>query len=146
MYLKGKKDPKRMVEIEALAQRILRRWCERHSTHSFGTLDSIVALTGDASSRRYFRLTMRSGEFATVILVVGGAGKGPLVSGASEIDQYDSMAALAPWLTRHSVAIPALLFDARDEHTFLVEDIGDRNVAHIIQADPHRQFLQEGLA
>lgn len=81
----------------------------------------MVALAGDASSRRYFRLS--DGESRAVLMDASPGSCGPYV-------------AMTQWLRSRGFAAPEIL--AADEHEglLLLEDMGDDLVARVLDADP----------
>ncbi len=91
---------------------------------------SVVALAGDASSRRYVRLTLAGpGIPPTVVGMVLGAERGPLgsdeIGGGTAGDEIPFVN-VGRYLARVGLPVPAVVHDAaRADGLLLVEDIGD---------------------
>ncbi|MFZ5749457.1 MAG: aminoglycoside phosphotransferase family protein [Pseudomonadota bacterium] len=83
-------------------------------------------LAGDASSRRYERL---SGPAGTAILMDAGP------AGAAQTRQF---ARLADWLRGQGYSAPAILARHEDRGLLLVEDLGDDLLARLMAAEPER--------
>lgn len=88
---------------------------------------TIQPLAGDASSRRYFRLSL-SGD--TAILMDAGQGA------AQQLNQFER---LARFLTDHGLSAPKIL--ASDFTQFLlIEDLGDAVFSQVVAADPSQEI------
>lgn len=82
------------------------------------------SLAGDASSRRYERLTGPTGT--AVLMDAGPAGE----------DQTRRFASLALWLAERGYSAPRVLAAAEDRGLLLLEDLGDDLVARVVRRDP----------
>lgn len=89
-------------------------------------------LAGDASARRYFRLT-RDGETA-VLMDADAATLAPYL-------------AMTDWLRTRGFDAPRVLAADREQGLALIEDFGDAQLARVIEADPaSAQPLMERIA
>ncbi|MDO5603806.1 MAG: tRNA (adenosine(37)-N6)-threonylcarbamoyltransferase complex ATPase subunit type 1 TsaE [Paracoccus sp. (in: a-proteobacteria)] len=84
----------------------------------------VARLAGDASARRYFRLTQEGG--ATSVL---------MDSDATTLAPY---LAMTGWLRARDFAAPAVLAADPGAGLALIEDLGDAQIAGIVAADPDR--------
>ncbi len=92
-------------------------------------------LAGDAGARRYFRRATPGGASVLVVLY-------PEPASAAQ----GNWAAIGAALTAAGLRVPALLGDAPDLGSALVEDLGDRDLAAEIEAAPpgeRARFLDE---
>lgn len=81
----------------------------------------VVPLAGDASARRYFRL---SGAQGSAVLMDDPSGAcAPFL-------------AMTGWLRGHGLGAPAILAQDRGAGLLLVEDLGDDLVARVLERDP----------
>ncbi|MFD1795105.1 tRNA (adenosine(37)-N6)-threonylcarbamoyltransferase complex ATPase subunit type 1 TsaE [Paracoccus aurantiacus] len=84
--------------------------------------DAAVAfLAGDASSRRYYRLTR---DDATAVM---------MDADAATLRPY---LAMTEWLAQRDFDVPRIIAADRDAGLALIEDFGDAQVARVIEADP----------
>lgn len=90
----------------------------------------ITALAGDASNRRYDRLTLPHG--ATAVLMDAPPDKGEDVSPFVQIATY---------LKRIGLSAPEILHEDKALGTLLIEDLGDRLFVREIDADPSAEPL-----
>lgn len=91
-------------------------------THAAGWADAeVVFLAGDASARRYFRLT-RDGETAVL-----------MDSDAQTLARY---LAMTDWLRDRGFDAPRVLSAERDTGLALIEDFGDAQIARVIEQHP----------
>lgn len=81
----------------------------------------VLPLAGDASARRYFRLT-------------GPAGGAVLMDDPS--GAVEPFLAMTGWLRGHGFGAPAILAQDRAAGLLLVEDLGDDLVARVLDRDP----------
>ena len=81
----------------------------------------VVPLAGDASARRYFRLTGARGS--AVLMDDPGGSCGPFL-------------AMTEWLRGHGFGAPAILAQDQAAGLLLVEDLGDDLVARVLERDP----------
>nr|WP_240544790.1 phosphotransferase [Paracoccus sp. AK26] len=81
----------------------------------------VVPLAGDASARRYFRLTGAGGS--AVLMDDPGGSCGPFL-------------AMTEWLRGHGFGAPAILAQDQAAGLLLVEDLGDDLVARVLERDP----------
>jgi aminoglycoside/choline kinase family phosphotransferase len=112
---------------------------------AFGQEARVVATTplhGDASSRRYVRLSLAGAPAASaVVMVLGedrfGGGSDELGGGgaATELPFVE----VARWLGAHGLRVPAVHADrARTDGLLLLEDVGDTTLWAAAAAEPRR--------
>ncbi len=112
---------------------------------AFGHEARIVATTrlhGDASSRRYVRITIGGAPTATAVaMVLGddrfGGGSDELGGGgaAPELPFVE----VARWLGAHGLRVPAVYADrSRSDRVLLLEDVGDTTLWAAVSAEPRR--------
>ena len=87
------------------------------------------ALAGDASSRRYERLTLNHGS--AVLMIAASE------DGASTHD----FTRMAKWLLNCGYSPPTLLAEDHENGFLLLEDLGDALVARLVEDDPNLQPL-----
>jgi N-acetylmuramate 1-kinase len=118
---------------------------ERAVRDAFGHEARIVAtqpLHGDASSRRYVRLTLAGATVARVVVMVLGEGR--FVGGSDELGGAGApselpFANVARWLGARGFPIPAIHLDrAHADGLLLIEDVGDTTLWAAVAADPER--------
>ncbi|MCC0063488.1 MAG: phosphotransferase [Defluviimonas sp.] len=85
-----------------------------------------TALAGDASSRRYARLS-QAGQSAILMDHEEGRGEG-----------CARFVRIALWLRHQGYSAPAVLADGSPQGLLLLEDLGDRLLARVIAAEPGR--------
>jgi hypothetical protein len=123
--------------------------CDKlHAAFGAGTaLHSLVALTGDASSRRYHRAFLRASGVAKSIIVMelpAGAGL-PLSS--EELAIFKEGPRELPFLNVHrflskiGVRVPAIYGHWEDERILLLEDLGDTALWDQVQESADEQVL-----
>ena len=115
---------------------------ERAVHDAFGPdvcITDTTALHGDASSRRYLRLSLTGTAPARVVVMILGEGR---FTGGSDELGADAMATELPfvnvarWLTAHGFAVPAIHLDrAREDGLLLLEDVGDTTLWTAVAAD-----------
>ena len=84
---------------------------------------AIVPLAGDASFRRYFRVTL-------------GARRAVLMDAPPPHEDPRPFIAIARWLVGRGFAAPAILGADEDRGLVLIEDFGDDRMREAIEADP----------
>jgi aminoglycoside/choline kinase family phosphotransferase len=100
------------------------------------------ALHGDASSRRYVRLTLDGPAPARVVAMVLGEGR--FAGGTDELGGGAPLAELpfvnvARWLGARGFPIPAIHLDhAREDGLLLLEDVGDTTLWQAVSTTPAR--------
>jgi hypothetical protein len=118
---------------------------ERAVRAAFGHDVDVVAATplhGDASSRRYVRLTLAGAAPARVVAMVLGEGR--FVGGSDELGGGALLAELpfvnvARWLGARGFPVPAIHLDgARADGLLLLEDVGDTTLWAAVSAAPER--------
>jgi aminoglycoside/choline kinase family phosphotransferase len=109
-----------------------------HDAHVVGA----TALHGDASSRRYVRLTLAGARDASVVAMLLGEGR--FTGGSDELGGGATAAELpfvnvARWLDAHGFRVPAIRLDrAREDGLLLLEDVGDTTLWAAVTAAPGR--------
>ena len=99
-------------------------------------------LHGDASSRRYVRLTLAGARVPTTVAMLLGEGR--FAPGSDELGGGPALTELAfvnvgRWLARHDFPIPAIVADRSQEDGFLLlEDVGDQTLWAAVDAEPRR--------
>ena len=128
------------------AQDAIEGWVEDAVQRSWSQarLERLTALKGDASMRRFWRATIRSGPGAsapdTAIAVDLGPDDLPLYVRA--LDLVPGPLREPPFVNVHrlmariGVAVPALYRIAPAERRLLVEDVGDLSLYEAVRADP----------
>src|SRR5690606_33732825 len=95
-------------------------------------IESIAALTPDASLRRYFRVHLepRSGRPSSIVVMVFDSVASPEASGGGTAPSSDeAYVRLAAFFRAHDVRVPETLHDARERRLLLIEDLGDTLLA-----------------
>lgn len=120
------------------------RWA--HAVRAaFGPAARVVAtapLHGDASSRRYVRLTLADAAVPSAVVMVLGEGR--FTGGSDELGGAERPAELpfvnvARWLGAQGFPIPAIHLDrAREDGLLLLEDVGDTTLWAAVDAAPGR--------
>jgi len=131
----------RSVSSEALPRETLARLV-RAAFGSSVRLTSVTLLRGDASTRRYARLTLDGdGPSSAVAMLLG---EGRFTGGSDELGGGIAITELpfvnvGRWLAAAGFAIPALYADAsREDGVLLLEDIGDTTLWAAASAEPAR--------
>jgi aminoglycoside/choline kinase family phosphotransferase len=118
---------------------------ERAVRDAFGPDARIVATTplhGDASSRRYVRLTLAGARVDSAVVMVLGEGR--FTGGSDELGGAGETIELpfvnvARWLDARGLPIPAIHLDrAREDGLLLLEDVGDTTLWAAVDAEPAR--------
>ena len=126
---------------------------ERAVHDAFGAAVRIVAVTalhGDASSRRYVRLTLAGPAPASAVVMVLGEGR--FAPGSDELGTGSVGAELpfvnvARWLGAHDFPVPRIHLDrARDDGLLLLEDVGNTTLWASVSADPRKTLALFGQA
>jgi aminoglycoside/choline kinase family phosphotransferase len=103
----------------------------------------ITPLTPDASLRRYFRVTFEDGTSVLAMhfdsLACPEFGSGP------KIDSDRAYVELSKFFEARQVAVPRLLFDARERSLLLIEDLGDQTLARLLQSRPPDAVVRKGF-
>lgn len=108
----------------------LRLWCQDQlDTQGLGKLLDFQVLSGDASSRRYFRLTCAQ---ATYIAVIGK-------------DQYQQFIDVAEWLMTNKLPIPQILASDQKHGYLLQSDLGDEQLYDVINDGNVNGFYRRAL-
>jgi hypothetical protein len=118
---------------------------ERAVRAAFGPgarVTTATPLHGDASSRRYVRLTLAAAPQASVVAMLLGEGR--FTGGSDELGGGAPLAELpflnvARWLDARGFRIPAIRLDrAREDGLLLLEDVGDTTLWAAVSAAPAR--------
>lgn len=102
-------------------------------------LVSAAPLHGDASTRRYVRLTLADAPVPTAVAMVLGEGR---FGGSDEIGGGGDAGELtfvnvARWLRRHDLPVPAIHADlARRDGLLVIEDVGDVSLWTAVSRTP----------
>ncbi len=91
---------------------------------------SITPLSGDASSREYFRV--KYGDESCVLMVVAQSGPAEFGRG----DTYGDFISLQSDLKRIGIRVPEIYARKDDERALLIEDLSDDTMFNIVQANP----------
>src|SRR5215470_1961402 len=89
-------------------------------------------LHGDASSRRYLRLTLAGARVPTMVAMLLGEGR--FSPGSDELGGGGVLTELpfvdvGRWLARHDFPIPSIVADrSREDGFLLLEDVGDQTL------------------
>lgn len=123
-----------------LVRHVVERFiAERRSTE---TIRDISVMTPDASLRRYFRVVLQSATApASIVVMVFDSVASPEAGGEVQVSADDAFVELGRFLVKHGVAVPEILFDARDEHVIILEDLGDTQLADIALAGDRARLL-----
>lgn len=89
---------------------------------------SIVPLAGDASARRFQRLTLRGGQ--TAIL---------METPQREISSVHKFRTVARHLAKAGLSAPRVLYAEDGSNLLLVEDLGDALFASVVETDPNAE-------
>jgi len=118
---------------------------ERAMHDAFGPDARVVAMTplhGDASSRRYVRVTLAGAAPAHVVVMVLGEGR--FTGGSDELGGGASLTELpfvnvARWLDAQGFPIPTIHLDrSREDGLLVLEDVGDTTLWAAVAAAPAR--------
>ena len=106
-------------------------------TEAFGGAPQTVeAMEGGASSRKYFRVTVPGGKTAVVMFVPDGL---------TPEEASKERASRWPFLEVHEllvnarVAVPIIYADASPQGYLLLEDLGERTLAQVVASEPARK-------
>jgi N-acetylmuramate 1-kinase len=100
----------------------------RSAWGSAATLLDVAPLAGDASSRRYFRLSLAAGTPPTAVLMVqSGSGLSISSDELSTLESPDEMPFLnvQRYLASRGIAVPAVYGSNSERGLVLLEDVGD---------------------
>ena len=100
--------------------------------YSEHVLDSIVALTPDASTRTYYRITLQGRTPATIVAMCFESLASPEYEGDSSLSADEAYVQLTEVFRQHSIAVPELLLDLRESGILLIEDVGDKLIAPLL--------------
>ena len=92
-------------------------------------VERVSPLTPDASTRRYFRLTLSGAPRRTAALMVFDALGSPEAGGATEIAADVAVVELTEFFLNSKVAVPEVYFADLRGHKLLIEDLGERHLA-----------------
>jgi len=129
------------VSSEALPSEILARLVRSAFGSSTRVVD-VTLLRGDASTRRYARVTLAGGGPSSAVAMLLGEGR--FTGGSDELGGGIAITELpfvnvGRWLAAQRFAVPALYLDAsREDGVLLLEDIGDTTLWAAASAAPAR--------
>jgi len=116
----------------------------RTACDAFGSavrVTAVDALVGDASTRRYLRVHLAGGGPATAVAMVLAEGRfagGDELGGDAAADELPFVA-VARYLARHAMRVPAIYRDAsREAGLLLLEDIGNTTLWAAASETPAR--------
>jgi len=116
---------------------IAQRWPGAHA-------GAIVALRGDVSTRRFWRVALDGDDAAPRSAIVIDLGPEDLPLYARELKLYPNRLPEPPWINLHrflsilDVPIPALFYWSSAERMLLVEDVGSRSLFDAARAEPSK--------
>jgi N-acetylmuramate 1-kinase len=85
-------------------------------------LESVEALTPDASLRRYFRLSFP--DRSSIIGCIFDSLAVPEATGGSSLNSFEATLALAHFFNAHGIPVPALYYSQESPPVLLLEDLG----------------------
>ncbi len=93
-----------------------------------------VALTPDASTRRYYRIDLvrQTGTPTSVIAMVFHGVAAAEVGSGEKVNADQAYVELTHFLRHHHVPVPELYHDARDVGVLLIEDLGSRHLSDVV--------------
>jgi aminoglycoside/choline kinase family phosphotransferase len=123
--------------------------CDQIVRSCFGAatvVRQIVALSGDASTRRYARLWLEgpSAPASAVVMILADRG---IAMSSDELAVFKEAPSELPYLNLHrflaglGVAVPQLYADASERGVLLLEDIGDTALWDAVQGQPEDVVL-----
>ena len=104
------------------------------------TLDSLAALAGDASSRRYYRAAVRGSAAPASVIVMELPDDAGLPLSSEELAIFKESPRELPFLnvhrflTRVGVHVPAIYGHWREERMIVLEDLGDTSLWDKVQS------------
>ena len=110
-------------------------------------ISSLIALAGDASSRRYYRAVIKSPEASKSVIVMELPAGSALPLSSEELAVFKQAPKELPFLNMHrflsgiGVRVPKLYGDWQNEGILLLEDLGDTALWDRIQAVPEQEVL-----
>ncbi len=107
-------------EAYKLLENTVERWLGRSA------VQRIDPVTPDASLRRYFRITLRAAEPSSVVAMIFDSVACPEYDVGQAVRTDDACVELTRFFRSYGIAVPELLYDARDLSVLLIEDLGDR--------------------
>ena len=127
-----------MKDIQAMTDALLALSSKLKGARS----EAIIALSGDASDRQFYRVILQGHEVKSAILMLVTKNLGPLVSGVKR-SQDLSFVEIGTFLKQHDISVVEIYVDATDQGAILVEDLGDQAIWQTIHHP--EKFLQNGL-
>lgn len=123
-------DSKTSVEIEQL----LVSW------KSEARLKNIVALTPDASLRRYYRVQIETpaGLPLSIVAMIFDSVVCPEAGGQANLPSDQAYLLIAELFRNHQVRVPQILFADREKKIFLIEDLGDLLLNKVFEGEKKR--------
>jgi aminoglycoside/choline kinase family phosphotransferase len=125
------------------------RLCDKlHAVFGAGAaVDSLTALAGDASSRRYFRVSLRAPGAPKSVIVMELPGGSGLPLSSEELAIFKEQPRELPFVSVHrllariGVNVPAIYGHWEDERILLLEDLGDTALWDQVQGLPDDAVL-----
>lgn len=110
---------------------------------SLNDVKAIKKLAGDASSREFYRVMTDNNQ--SYILMALSEGNGPLVTGKIA-SQTDSFIELAMFLQDNNINVPKLYESNLEEGYCLLEDLGDRQLASVLNTNNQKQSFSKATS
>lgn len=101
---------------------------------------AVTSLAGDGSGRSFYRVRLENAPVSSAVLVLHGKSRIPQFSGSSTLSQEEAFAELSGFFRRHGYAVPEVYSRIRENHTLLVEDVGDLAFFRIIQGERNSEI------
>jgi aminoglycoside/choline kinase family phosphotransferase len=108
---------------------------------------SLAPLAGDASSRHYFRATLRGAQAPASVIVMALPAESPLPLSSEELAVFKDPLKELPFLNLHrfltgiGVRVPRLFGHWEQPGILILEDLGDTALWDQVQGLPERQIL-----
>ena len=116
-------------DVAELLKAVLARW-DKHVSAA-----DITTITPDASLRRYYRVHLApdgASKHASIVAMVFDSVACPEVGGGVSVTSDEAYVELTAFFQSHGIAVPTLLYDARDVAVLLIEDLGDVQLADLL--------------
>jgi aminoglycoside/choline kinase family phosphotransferase len=101
-----------------------------------GPPEAVEPMVGGASSRKYFRVTAPGGTKAVVMFVPDGLTP---EEASKETNTRWPFLEVHELLTKARIDVPRIYADASQEGYLLLEDLGDRTLAQVLEKDPSQK-------
>lgn len=101
-----------------------------------GPPEAVEPMVGGASSRKYFRVTVPGGAKAVVMFVPDGLTPD---EASKETNTRWPFLEVHELLTKARIDVPKIYADASKDGYLLLEDLGDRTLAQVLEIDPSQK-------